>query len=52
MVAGDNADRVRADGAAQPRDDSHAGAAQDPEVGPAHAGAARQVVSQLQRLHC
>lgn len=51
LVDGRDADRVRANGASEPRDVAHARPAQDPEIRPAEAGAAVQVVQGVQRLH-
>lgn len=50
LVHGHHHDRVRPDGATQPRDVAHASAAQDPEVRPAQARPALQVVAGVQRL--
>ena len=50
LVAGHHADRVRADGAAVPRDVAHARPPQDPEERPARAGPAEQVGQAVQRL--
>lgn len=51
LVVGHNVDRVRPDGATEPWDDPHEGAAQDPEERSPHIGRAVQVEQDVQRLH-